>query len=59
MKREHLQRLALTPAKCGGRPRIRGLRIRVTDILETLAAGSPFDEILRISILSARISAPP
>ena len=32
--------------KCGGRPCIRGLRIRVSDILDLLAAGASFEEIL-------------
>jgi hypothetical protein len=32
-----LERITVEPDKCGGRPCIRGLRIRVTDILEMLA----------------------
>lgn len=32
---------------CGGRPTIRGLRIRVTDILDMLAAGATRADILR------------
>jgi uncharacterized protein (DUF433 family) len=32
-----LDRITQTPGKCGGRPCIRGMRIRVRDILETLA----------------------
>ena len=32
--------------KCGGRPRIRYLRIRVKDILEMLASGMTNEEIL-------------
>lgn len=32
-----LNRITQTPGKCGGRPCIRGMRIRVSDILETLA----------------------
>jgi uncharacterized protein (DUF433 family) len=47
MKRERLQRITIDPGKCGGRPCIRGLRIRVTDILELLGAGASFDEILK------------
>src|SRR5689334_592399 len=46
MKRERLQRITIEAGKCGGRPCIRGLRIRVTDILELLGAGASFDEIL-------------
>lgn len=47
MKRERLQRITIDAGKCGGRPCIRGLRIRVTDVLELLAAGASFDEILK------------
>jgi uncharacterized protein (DUF433 family) len=47
MNRERLQRITIDAGKCGGRPCIRGQRIRVTDILEPLAAGASFDEILK------------
>ena len=40
-----LERITLEPDKCGGRPCIRGLRIRVTDILGMLADGMSHDEI--------------
>jgi len=33
--------------KCGGRPCIRGQRIRVSDILELLGAGASVEEILK------------
>ena len=33
-------------AQCGGRPCIRGMRIRVNDLLELLGAGASFAEIL-------------
>ena len=39
-------RIDIDPAVCGGRPRIRGTRIRVSDILGLLAAGAPAAEIL-------------
>ena len=39
-------RITLDPHVCGGRPCIRGLRIRVTDLLEMLAAGATQTEIL-------------
>jgi uncharacterized protein (DUF433 family) len=42
-----LERITVEPGKCGGRPCIRGMRIRVTDILAMLADGVPQDEILR------------
>lgn len=36
---ELLARITVNPLQCGGRPCIRGMRIRVVDILELLAAG--------------------
>lgn len=41
-----LQRITIRPDQCGGRPCIRGLRIRVIDVLELLAAGESREEIL-------------
>lgn len=41
-----LDRVTIEPGKCGGRPCIRGLRIRVTDILGLLGAGASHQEIL-------------
>ena len=49
MKTDPLQRITIEPGKCGGRPCIRGMRIRVQDILDMLAAGTSEDEILRDS----------
>lgn len=43
---ELLQRITVNPARCGGRPCIRGMRIRVTDVLDLLAAGLSAAEIL-------------
>ena len=34
-----LDRITINPAQCGGRPCIRGMRIRVTDVLDLLANG--------------------
>lgn len=34
-----LARITLDPEQCGGRPCIRGMRIRVTDVLDLLASG--------------------
>jgi len=42
-----VNRITVEDGKCGGRPCIRGQRIRVTDVLELLAAGASFDEILK------------
>jgi uncharacterized protein (DUF433 family) len=41
-----LQRITIDPQQCGGRPCIRGLRIRVSDVLELLAACATREEIL-------------
>lgn len=43
---ELLQRITINPKQCGGRPCIRGMRIRVSDILDLLAAGLSPEEIL-------------
>ncbi len=40
------QRITFNPNQCGGRPCIRGMRIRVIDVLDHLEAGLSFDEIL-------------
>ena len=41
-----LQRITSEPGKFGGRPCIRGLRIRVTDVLDLLAAGLSHAQIV-------------
>jgi len=40
------QRITINPDQCGGRPCIRGMRIRVVDILDLLAAGLSHAQIL-------------
>ncbi len=47
MNLERLSRITVEEGKCGGRPCIRGLRIRVKDVLELLSAGATFEEILQ------------
>ncbi len=42
----HLNRITINPEVCGGRPTIRGMRIRVQDVLDLLAAGASREEIL-------------
>jgi uncharacterized protein (DUF433 family) len=42
----YLDRITFSPNQCGGRPCIRGMRIRVSDVLDLLAAGVPEEEIL-------------
>lgn len=47
MNKQQLKaRITTNLAQCGGRPCIRGMRIRVTDILETLAEGASAEELL-------------
>ena len=39
-------RITVNPRQCGGRPCIRGMRIRVVDVLDLLASGLSRKEIL-------------
>ena len=41
-----IDRVTFNPQQCGGRPCIRGMRIRVSDVLDLLAAGATREEIL-------------
>ncbi|HZT29523.1 MAG TPA: DUF433 domain-containing protein [Gemmataceae bacterium] len=43
---DRLKRITIEEGKCGGRPCIRGYRMRVADVLELLAAGAGMDEVL-------------
>lgn len=47
MKKNLWGRITFNLNQCGGRPCIRGMRIRVTDVLEMLAAGATEAEILQ------------
>ena len=42
-----LNRITIEPGKCGGKPCIRGKRVRVSDVLDLLAAGATPEETLR------------
>jgi uncharacterized protein (DUF433 family) len=42
-----LHRITINPELCGGRPCIRGMRIRVKDVLDLLASGASREEILQ------------
>ena len=46
MNQELLQRITFNPNQCGGKPCVRGLRIRVSDVLSLLANGLSKKEIL-------------
>jgi uncharacterized protein (DUF433 family) len=41
-----LGRITVNPAICHGAPTIRGMRLRVQDVLELLASGMSYDDIL-------------
>ena len=40
------ERITVNPEQCGGRPCVRGMRIRVVDVLELLAAGLTPHQVL-------------
>ena len=43
---ELADRITVDPEQCGGRPCIRGMRIRVSDVLDLFASGLTREEIL-------------
>ncbi|MEA5577044.1 DUF433 domain-containing protein [Anabaena sp. UHCC 0451] len=40
-----LERITVNPKQCGGRPCIRGMRIRVSDVLDLFASGLSAEEM--------------
>ena len=40
------ERITVNPKQCGGKPCIRGMRIRVIDVLDLLANGLSVDDVL-------------
>ena len=43
-----LARITIEPGKMGGKPCIRGMRLRVKDILDVLAAGGSYSDVLEM-----------
>ncbi|MGZ8729806.1 MAG: DUF433 domain-containing protein [Thermoanaerobaculia bacterium] len=43
---ELAERITVDPEQCGGRPCIRGMRIRVSDVLDRFAAGLTPEQIV-------------
>jgi uncharacterized protein (DUF433 family) len=41
-----LDRITVNPRQCGGRPCVRGMRIRVSDVLDLFASGLDAAKIL-------------
>lgn len=46
MNTNRLHRITIEAGVCGGRPCIRGMRMRVSDVLELMSSGTSFEEIL-------------
>jgi len=38
--------ITVSPSQCGGRPCVRGMRIRVSDVLDLMASGMSIQQIL-------------
>lgn len=43
---EAAERITVDPRQCGGRPCVRGMRIRVSDVLDLLASGLTPSQVL-------------
>ena len=43
---ELAERITVDPEQCGGRPCIRGMRIRVIDVLDLLANGLTAEQVI-------------
>lgn len=43
---ELMERITVNPDQCGGRPCIRGLRIRVSDVLDLMAVGLTAEQVV-------------
>lgn len=43
---ELMDRITVNPDQCGGRPCVRGMRIRVIDVLDLLATGLSADAVV-------------
>jgi uncharacterized protein (DUF433 family) len=46
MQQNLINRITVNPKQCGGRPCVRGMRIRVSDVLDLFAAGLSKEDIL-------------
>ncbi len=45
MSEQH-ERITMDPKQCGGRPCVRGMRIRVSDVLDLLANGLTREQVI-------------
>lgn len=46
MQQNLISRITVNAKQCGGRPCVRGMRIRVSDVLDLFAAGLSKEDIL-------------
>jgi len=46
MNKQLLERITFNPNQCGGKPCVRNMRIRVTDVIELLANGLTAEQIV-------------
>ncbi len=44
---ERSQRITINPRQCGGKPCIRGMRVRVQDVVELLQSGMSVPQIVQ------------
>lgn len=44
---ERSERITINPRQCGGKPCVRGMRVRVIDVMELLGDGLSADQIVR------------
>ncbi len=44
---ELVDRITVNPNQCGGRPCVRGMRIRVSDVLDLLASGLTAEQVVQ------------
>lgn len=42
-----LDRITFNPKQCGGKPCIRGMRVRVQDVLELMATGMTPEQVIK------------
>ena len=41
-----VERITISPNQCGGRPCVRGMRIRVSDVIDLLANGLSAEQVV-------------
>lgn len=46
MKQQIADRITVDPGQCGGKPCVRGMRIRVKDVLDLLAVGLTPEQVV-------------